>query len=1033
MAGYRFALLVGLLAVPVLTSAQITGSIEGAVTDPSGQAIAGAHVLLVEIATNAQRHVESDQAGRYMAAELAPGTYRVEASSAGLKTLAREGLVLAAGRDLRCDFALAIAATQGSVTVTATAQQLDTEPGAWGDSLETRQLASLPLNGRDMFDLAPQQPGAIAPASSVQSLSAGDGAHLSINGSRPSENAFRLDGVYINDATGSAPASAAGRLLGLEAIAELRLVASPFSAEYGRTDGGVITAVSKSGTNDFHGTAYEYLRNSAFDAKNFFDPANEQIPALRRNQFGALLGGPVQKNRLFLLANYEGFRLAASNTTTIETPDAQARNGLVPVGGTLKQVTVAPAILPYLALYPLPNGLDAGDGTGQYKSGVPTRTREDYGTGRLDFVASERLRFSGRAALDNATSTSGDGFHVWNYLSDSNSGLAQASAQYVQSAKTIHDVHLAYSQIYNRQNAAVGSQVSPSLGFVSGHSMGPMSVVGLTDFGGQSARSSPRDFSTVDTQVSYGLNHIGGAHRISAGTSFDRVWFDEVGDQDHAGYYSFSSLTGFLSATPRSVNLMVPGSDTWRHWRMSQFAAFVQDDLRISRHLSAGLGVRYEMATTPTERDGKVATLPNPLVDSAVTLGGPLFVNPSHKNFEPRASLAWDVAGDGRTVVRAGVGIFDDLLGSRELVVAGFRMPPFYNRAAINNPAFPNALAALANKNSPLTVDSFAYRPNQPYTAQYQLLVERALGTKGSAELGYSGSRGIHLVGDLMNINTTAPQVLANGQLYFPANTPAINPSFGQIGMRATNFDSDFNGLLAAIRIQPARRLSVQGKFAWSKSMDDNSIAAYAEFYSLPKVPTVFDYRANRARSDFNCAASFAMNFVYSLPRPAGRATGAILGGWSLSGVAQAQSGNPFNPTVGFDDAHLLSTSSDLGQRPNLVLGQPLILGDPQQYFNPLAYSLPASGYLGNLGRNVLNGPGMFLTSLALERDIWQRESRALRIRGEAFNVSNHPNFQQPSSLALFASTGARVGSAGQITTTTTSSRQIQLSARFSF
>ena len=229
------------------------------------------------------------------------------------------------------------------------------------------------------------------------------------------------------------------------------------------------------------------------------------------------------------------------------------------------------------------------------------------------------------------------------------------------------------------------------------------------------------------------------------------------------------------------------------------------------------------------------------------------------------------------------------------------------------------------------------------------------------------------------------------------------------------------------------RSLRIQGKFTWSKSIDDDTIAVHNDFYANLGVPTMYNFRQNRGPSDFNCPFALAGNFIYDLPRAGSHAADAVIGGWQLSGTFQAQSGNPFNPTVGFDNAHLGGTSSDQGQRPNLVLGQPLIPGGVQQYFNPLAFTLPASGTYGNLGRNVLQGPGLVTLNLAAERTFWQRESRSLRLRAEAFNVANHPNFQVPSGASLFDSTGARLGSTGQITATTTSSRQIQLSARFSF
>jgi hypothetical protein len=1026
------ALLLGSLVVSPPVYAQPSGSIAGTITDPSRQTVAEAGIRVFEIATNAERKVSSDRAGRYMVADLPLGTYSLEVTRGGFQVSRIDGLELTAGRTLWADVELKIGASHETVAVTAEAQPVDTQPGAWSAAVSQQQLAALPLNGRDVFDLASQQVGVETPASANATINTGLGVHMSVNGSRPSENAFRLDGIYINDSSGSAPASAAGHLLGLEAIAELNLVTAPFSAEYGRTDGGVLTAVSKSGTNEFHGALYEYVRNSDFDAKNFFDPAIGPIPAFHQNQFGGLIGGPILKDKLFFLINYEGIRLASNTTDTIVTPDVQARNGLLPVNGVLQQVTVSTKILPYLAFYPLPNGPDLGNGTGNYSAPVPTGTREDFATGKLDYVRSERWRFNAHYAFDDTDSATGDIFRIWSYRNDSHDNIAQAAGQFVPSANTVEEIHAAFSQIRNGSTASSAADVAADA-FVPGQNVGALLITGLGSFGGTPARTTPNFFTLSDAQISYSLTRIAGAHKLTAGASFDRILLDEDGDLDRAGYYQFTSLANFLAAQPSKLSILAPGSGTLRHWRMQQFSGYVQDDVRISRHFAFGLGLRYEMATTPVERDGKVASLPNPLTDTSVTLGGPLYINPSKHNFAPRASLAWDPAGNGRTAVRLGGGIFYDLLGAPELIVAGLYMPPFYTRYVIGKPVFPDALSAIAAASGQPAAGILAYRPNQPYVMQDQLVVEHEFGRNIVGQIGYAGSRGLHLMGLVNNIDTPQPQLLANGQLYFPANGPLVNPAFSAITIRTPSFDSVYHSLNAGIQMTVLKRLRMQSKFTWSKSIDDGSIAVLDDFYSNAAAPTMYNLGQNRGPSDFNCPFAFATNFIYDLPRTGSRLADLVFGGWQLDGTLQAQSGNPFNPLMGFDNANLGSSSNSQGERPNLIPGQPLITGSVQQYLNPLAFSLPAAGTLGNLGRNVLSGPGLVILNLALDRTFWKRESQSVRLRAEVFNVANHPNFQIPSGTSLFDSTGGRLGGAGQITTTTTSSRQIQLSARYSF
>ena len=1029
---FRIALLLGALAAAAPMHAQLLGSITGTVTDPSGQAVAAAGIRVFEVSTHAERKVSSDREGRYMVADLAPGTYSLEVTQRGFEVLRVDGLELTAGRTLRADAQLKLGASQETVVVTADPQPVDTQPGAWAGAISQQQLAALPLNGRDVFDLASQQVGVQAPATATESINTGLGVHISVNGSRPSENAFRLDGVYINDATGSAPASAAGHLLGLEAIAELNLVTAPFSAEYGRTDGGVLTAVSKSGTNEFHGSLYEYLRNSAFDAKNYFDAADQPIPAFRQNQFGGLLSGPIFRDKLFFMFNYEGIRMASNNTETIATPDAQAREGLLPVNGVLTQVKVSAKILPYLAFYPLPNGADLGNGTGNYSAPVPTGTHEDFATGKLDYVRSERWRFNTHYTFDESDSATGDIFQIWSYRNNSHDNMVQAEAQYVPSANTVEEFHAGFSQIENG-SVVTSSPAVAADAFVPGQNVGALLVTGLGSFGGTPARTTPMYFTLSDGQASYALTRIAGAQKISAGGSFDEILLDETGDLDRAGYYQFTSLESFLEAQPAKLSILAPGSGTLRHWSMQEYAGYVQDDVRLTRHLTFGVGLRYETATTPAERNGKVATLPNPLADSSIVVGGPLYINPSKLNFAPRASLAWDPWGNGRTVVRLGGGIFYDLLGTRELIVAGLYMPPFFDRYSISKPVFPDALEAIGSAPGQLALNILAYHPSQPYVIQDQLVVEHEFGRNIVGQIGYAGSRGLHLEGGISNMDTPQPQFLPDGQIYFSAKAPLVNPAFSSIDLRTPSFDSVYHSLNAGLQMTVLKSLRVQSKFTWSKSIDDDSIAVMSDFYADLTVPTIYNFRYNRGPSDFNCPFTFATNFIYDLPRPESRTANMVFGGWQLDGTVQAQSGNPFSPVIGFDNANLGGSSNIQSERPNLVPGQPLVTGGPVQYFNPLAFSLPAAGTLGDLGRNVLLGPGLVMVNFAVDRTFQIREKQSFRLRGEVFNVANHPNFQIPSGTSLFDSTTSRLGSAGQITTTTTTSRQIQVSARFTF
>jgi len=892
------------------------------------------------------------------------------------------------------------------------------------------------LNGRDLFDLVSQQPGTTVSTNSLKTVTNGAGIRVSVNGARPNQNSFRLDGMYINDATSSAPASAGGRLLGLESIAELHLVSSPFDAEYGRAGGAVLTAVSRSGSNEWHGSAYEFLRNSALDAKNFFDPAGSKIPPLRKNQFGGLFSGPIRRNELFLLTNYEGIRENSGRTMFAVTPTQEARQGQLP-GRT---VGVATQVIPYLALYPLPNGRDYGDGTGEFISEGRTSSRENYVTGKVDAISSVRLRLSARYTFDTALRTRPEPLQVWTFVDDSRYHFLQTETQFLQSPSTVHSFRAGFTRVWNGQNSRQPDTIPQAMSFMPGQPMGGISfTAGLSSLGG-AARDNisllPRRFVVNDFQFNDTLTHVRGAHAIRFGGSFDRVQFNQRSDNSARGSYSFSSLQEFLQAAPRSGDLTLPGSDAIRGWRQNIYAGFLQDEFRISPRLSATLGVRYEAYSVPAEVNGKIATLRDPLHDATTHIGGALFENPSKTNFAPRASVAFDPFGTSKTVIRAGAGIFFDLLGTRELVIGGVRTPPFFTQASLTRPPFPGLFAAATNAPAAKSLDLLEYYLQQPYMAQFQFMVQQELSQGAVLQFGYTGSRGIHLAGTMGEINPNTPQILPDGQMFFPATLTRLNPAFGKMRTRRTQFDSSYHGFHAGLQQRWRSGFTLQLKYSWSKSIDNLSAVILGDFLNTGNFPTMFNLSLNRGKSDFDVPHTFGANFTYALPRGNGGLMGKVAGGWELQGVVQAQAGPSFNPTVGFDRARLSGGgTSDLSQRPMYAgaEGADVILGDPQRWFDPNFFALPPAGMYGNLGRNVLRGPGLATVDFAVHKVLWHTERQSVRLRVEAFNVANHPNFQLPSSLGLFTSSLTRVGSAGKITDTTSTSRQIQLALKWMF
>jgi hypothetical protein len=1009
--------------------AQTTGVLEGLVRDPAGLPVPNSAIGIVEVATGAARASLTDEGGRFLVAGLAPGTYRAGVTAVGFRPSERTGIVLSAGRTVRVDFSLQLGEVQEKVTVAAEGAMVGTSASDWGGTVNRRQLDALPLNGRDVFDLAGQHPGVIVANHAEGAMFNGMGMQISVNGNRPNQNSFRMDGVYLNDASASAPASAAGRLLGVEGIEELRLIANPFSAEYGKAASAVLTAVSRSGANQLHGSAYHFLRNSALDAKNFFDAPGDPIPALRRNQFGGLISGPVVRNRVFFLANFEGVRESSARTRRAVTLNQSARRGILP--GV--QVAVPAAVQPYLNLYPLPNGRDFGDGTAEFISLGTTTNNESYGVARGDIVFSDRLRTSVRFTGDGAENGSPDLFLAWKLAKFSRFLFVNSETHYVQSARTLHSVRYGYSHVRNNEDGTA-PDIPSSLSFVPGRPIGQIQATGLTDYTDRTVGALPRFHILDDTQASYQGLHLRGAHTLRFGAGYDRLGFQQRGDFNANGRYVFSSVQNLLRGITRSGDLMLPESDTFRTWRQNQYYFFVQDDVRIRPNLDLTFGVRYEGYTPPSEKDNKIATLADPLRDTELRIGGPLFKNPSARNFGPRAAVAWSPRGGGRTVLRAGAGAFFDLLTSREVTIAGMRVPPFFNRVLPTAPPFPNLLDAARASTPDRSMDGIAYNLQQPYVLQFRFSVEQQLDPNTAIEVGYAGSRGIHLIGQYGDYNISRPQVLADGRFFFTQGGPLRNPALGRIGLRTSDFDSNYHGLVVQLRHRMRRGMAVQASYTWAKAIDNSSSNVNTEFDNSDRNPFPQKLSLQRGPADFDVRHILNLNAEWRMPWRGTRWTRHVVGGWELNGLAQAQTGFPFNPRVGFDRARLQSSFGDLDQRPSLAAGaQGIILGDPARYFDPLAFELPDAGYYGNLGRNALTGPGLFSMSAGLQKLIFQLDRQQLRLRIEAFNATNHPSFDNPSAMALFASTGGRIGSAGQITATSVPARQMQISLRWSF
>ena len=1028
-----------LAAVPVLW-AQHTSRISGIVSDQSGGRLSGAEVQVSNVSTGARRSVSADRTGYYGVAGLQPGEYRLEFRHAGFAPRAYQPVILAVDRESTVNATLEVAGGVESIEIREGVQALDPFTSSVSNVVTTGQIEELPLNGRDYLRLATIQPGVSLVRQRNRNSNNGYGLPFSISGSRPVQNSFRLDGVGLNNYTGSTPGSVNGVNLGVESIREFSVLDSTYSAEYGRSAGGIVNAVTKSGGNQYSGSLYYFHRNDNLDARNFFDL--EAPPEFRRHQFGASLGGPIKKNMAQFYANYEEIREVRGETTIDTTLSDLARRGQLQSGS----VNVDPTVAKFVKLYPSPNGEVFGD-TGLFIYPNNLESREQFGLARADFEPTAADSLMARYSVGHAERESSTAFAVGRTGDVTRNQSAVLEETHVFSPTLLNSARFGFS----RTRASIGDTVAtekaaddPSLVFIpGGKAVGIVIVSGLTDFPGGTGGEDSDKHAYNSFQFYDDLTFASGRHTLKAGVSLERVRYNMDSQARLSGEYTFQSLAALLSNQPQRFRSQLPGSDTVRGWRQWMVSGYVQDGWRASGRLSFDFGVRYEVVSVPSEVHGKVSNL-DLVVSQVPRLGNPMVTNPSLRNFGPRAGFSLDLFGTGRTVIRGGYGFYFDPFTVQFLLLSGVRAYPFYQEGQITGLAagdFPTgAYFKISGTPGTARTDRIAPDLSQPYVQHWNLHIEQALWRSAKLRLAYLGSHGVHLSRGLSDANLAIPEVLADGRLYFPEGAARRNPAFG--GIRDTEFDgqSFYDGLTAYWDQRLRNGLSFQVGYTFAKSLDDSSYTfAASESANGISVPYIDSPETNRGPSDQDLRHTFVANFLWDIPfRPKG-AAGRLLGGWRLGAITTITSGVPFSATLGYDAARTLTfRSSTSGQRPDLAPGASNnpVTGDPNQWFDPSAFLRPQPGFLGNLGRNTLSGPGFASTDMVLSKafDMVAMGDRGrLEIRFEGFNILNHTNFDipDPTRSKVFMSTGP-VEDAGRITSAG-DSRELQVGIRLSF
>ncbi len=1037
---------------PSQASAQVAGgTIRGTVADTTGGVLPGAHVVILNTATGISTDLVTNEAGTYGAPNLLPGPYELTATLSGFETSVRKGLALTVGADLTLDFKLGPAGVQESVTVSSTAPLVDTSTPTLGAVVTERTMVELPLNGRDWTALATLQPG----ISSIRTQAVdgvtssrgnrGYGDELSITGHRPQENNYRIDGVSINDYTNGAPGSAGGVNLGADAIQEFSVLASNYTAEYGRTSGGVINAITRSGTNAFHGSAYEFFRHNTLDTLNFIDKENGLgKPPLRRNQFGGSAGGPIVSNKTFFFGDYEGIRRTQGVTSVANVLSPAARRGQLSSGA----VSVDPAIIPYLDFWPLPNGpLNVGGDTGTFATILNQELTENFGTVRLDHRFSNADALSGTYMLDKASFGVPDPLNNTTFPNLTTRQLVAVEQRHTFSQNFVNSFRVGFNRTAASVNVS-GPALNPiaadvSLGSAPGRPAPIIQVPGLTGtvaVGGNSFF----DHEQNSYQAYDDAFVTRGSHSIKFGFAFERVQYNETGLRRQNGLFNFGSITNFLTNRPTNFFALDPTRSQQASIRTNVVAGYANDSWR-RRKLTVDLGLRYEMSTIPVETNNLLTEVLNLNGGPIVHVDQMFNTNPTVRNLEPRVGLAYDPGGDGRTAIRGGVGVYDALPLPWIFTPKVAQGTPFNVGTTVRNLSpgdFPKAAFNRINFNTVPGDSVFVEQdPKRNYIVNWNLTLQTQLLGNWALTASYVGSRGYNMAFATDDANIVLPIAQTADGIFWPAPTGSGTVTDRNAGtLRSTwwNGSSAYNGLQLQLSRSLSHGFQAQASYTWSKCTDDGSEASRGDqFQNGITTPIFFDMTHRTGPCAFDLEHVFVANALWLIPGPTSGVAAALLGNWQLGGIVSASSGVPFSIVMGGDPLGLKGT--DANGWPDLVNSpECATLTNPDDYLHFIktqCFAVPSPiTRLGTAGRNIARGPGLLNVDMAAYKNIAMSASVRLQLRAEFFIIFNRANFGAPlSNNAVFDQSGNRIASAGRITSMQTNARQVQLGARLNW